>query len=106
MGRDRFVLSNGHSSALLYSMLHMSGILPFNLTSNMASSLLFHIFMLLIVHVVYLAVEGILNLLYYHLHYLTLKGYDIWTTDVLKTFRQLGSMYVIRGLLLLLLLLF
>ena len=25
MGRDRFVLSNGHASALLYSMLHMTG---------------------------------------------------------------------------------
>lgn len=25
MGRDRFVLSNGHASALLYSMLHLTG---------------------------------------------------------------------------------
>jgi len=24
-GRDRFVLSNGHASALLYSMLHLTG---------------------------------------------------------------------------------
>ncbi len=25
VGRDRFVLSNGHASALLYSMLHLTG---------------------------------------------------------------------------------
>jgi transketolase len=40
--RDRFVLSNGHSSALLYAMLHLT-------------------------------------------------GYEEWSMDVLKTFRQLGS---------------
>eukprot|EP01129_Flabellula_baltica_P007843 TRINITY_DN306_c0_g2_i1.p1 TRINITY_DN306_c0_g2~~TRINITY_DN306_c0_g2_i1.p1 ORF type:complete len:677 (-),score=202.59 TRINITY_DN306_c0_g2_i1:182-2191(-) len=42
VNRDRFVLSNGHASALLYTMLHLT-------------------------------------------------GYESWTLDVLKNFRQLGS---------------
>ncbi|HTU31671.1 MAG TPA: hypothetical protein VMF07_19925, partial [Solirubrobacteraceae bacterium] len=29
-GRDRFVLSNGHASALLYALLHLSGVRAVN----------------------------------------------------------------------------
>jgi transketolase len=33
INRDRFILSNGHASALLYSMLHFTGFKKFSMDS-------------------------------------------------------------------------